>query len=399
MTLLDSAIPINQLLLYHRILNSEVGQALQTYLAEPQFDHAVPLARALWEADLSLRDYLIQAVRYDENPFTLAAERGPVPAALRSAVEHDLCILGQAAQVQLPSSLPTPPDAEQATPWAKALAESDDWRSLAEPLAAAIRSGGAGDRGRYLAFRWECGGLRGIEHPDPICLEDLVGNEEAKALVVRNTEQLLRGLPANNLLLYGDRGTGKSSTVKALVHRFGSEGLRLVEVSRDDANALGAVMRIVQELPQKFILFLDDLSFEEAETGYKQFKAVLEGSLERRPRNVAVYATSNRKHLIRERRSDRLIGGGSDDVNPRDTIEETKSLSDRFGMTVIFSSPDQEQYLEIVSALAAQRGIEIPPVELRQQALRWSLWHNGRSGRTARQFVDDLCGRLGIEVS
>lgn len=398
MTLLESEIPINHLLLYHGILESEVGESLDAYLTEPSLDNAVLLARALWETGQSLRDYLIEAVRYDENPFTLAAERGPVSSAMRAAAEHDLYILGKAAQIQLPPSLPTPPNEEQTTEWAKSLAVSDDWRPFVEPLAEAIRLGGAGDRGRYFAFRWESGTLQGIDHPDPIRLEDLIGNEEAKSLVVRNTEQLLRGLPANNLLLYGDRGTGKSSTVKALVHRFGPEGLRLVEVSRDDANALGAVMRTLQELPQKFILFLDDLSFEEAETSYKQFKAILEGSLEQRPRNVAVYATSNRKHLIRERRSDRLTGGGNEDLNPRDTIEETKSLSDRFGMTIIFSSPDQEQYLEIVSALAAQRGIDIPPVELRQQALQWSLWHNGRSGRTARQFIDDLCGRLGIEV-
>ncbi|HEY8347063.1 MAG TPA: ATP-binding protein [Symbiobacteriaceae bacterium] len=397
MSLLESEIDVQHLLLYHRLLEQPLGRAVQAYLADPGIETAVPVARALWEAELSLRDYIIDVARYDENPFTRAAERGNVSEGMLTAARHDLYILGRLAHLRLEADLPLPPDREPSTALARSLAATWDWRAFAEELAADIRAGGAGDRGRYHAFRWENGAMQGIRHPDPIRLEDLVGNEEAKALVVRNTEQFLRGLPANNLLLYGDRGTGKSSTVKALLHRYGDQGLRLVEVRREDVSRLGDVMRALQDLPQRFILFLDDLSFEETETGYKSFKAVLEGSLERRPPNVVVYATSNRRHLVRERRSDRQVGGG-DDLNPKETVEEIVSLADRFGMTIIFTSPDQEQYLQIVMSLAAKRGIDMPPEELRRQALQWSLWHNGRSGRTARQFIDDLCGRLGIPV-
>jgi predicted AAA+ superfamily ATPase len=272
-------------------------------------------------------------------------------------------------------------------------AETDAWDELAEPLAADIRAHGAGPMGRYGAFRWADGQLIGIADPDPVRLEELVGNEDAKATITRNTEQLLQGLPANNLLLYGDRGTGKSSTVKALLQRYRADGLRLVEVARGDIGNLAAVMRAVRDQAQRFIIFLDDLSFEDAEVAYKSFKATLEGSLERRPTNVAVYATSNRKHLIRERA--RHVGGG-DELHPRDTVEETASLSDRFGMTVIFTSPDQAQYLAIVAQIASQRRIQMPAEELRRLALQWTMWHNGRSGRTARQFIDDLSGKLGI---
>lgn len=397
MTLTEGNLTLHRLLFFYHILETRAGGALQAYLADPVPERSVPLARALWEQGLSLRDFVIQTVRYDENPFTLAAEAGAVSERMLAAARHDLWLLGRVAHLPVESELPLPAEAEGQNGIAADLAATHDWRPLAGELAAAIRSDGAGDRGRYLAFRWEQGALHGIRRPDPIRLEELVGNEEAKALVAQNTEQLLRGLPANNLLLYGDRGTGKSSTVKALVHRFGLRGLRLVQVSRDEIGRLGDVMRTLQALPQKFVLFLDDLSFEEAEVGYKSFKAVLEGSLEQRPTNVVVYATSNRKHLIRERRNDRQLGGG-DDLNPRDTVEETASLSDRFGMTIIFSSPDQEQYLRIVEAMAAERQVPLPLADVRQQALQWSLWHNGRSGRTARQFVDDLCGRLGIPV-
>jgi predicted AAA+ superfamily ATPase len=176
------------------------------------------------------------------------------------------------------------------------------------------------------------------------------------------------------------------------VHRYGPQGLRLVEVDRADLGEIGQIMRLLRTKAQRFILFLDDLSFERDETEYKRFKSLMEGGLQRRPENVLVYATTNRIHLISERHADRQ----GDEVHTRDTLQEIASLSDRFGRTVIFPSPNQEEYLAIVTALAAQRGLAIPADELRQWALQWALWQNGRSGRTARQFIDDLCGRLGM---
>jgi predicted AAA+ superfamily ATPase len=409
------------LLLFQGVLGDEVGQALCAYAAEPGTPAYVHLARALWAAGTSLRAHLIDRVLRDENAFTGAAAAGRVAPDLLAVARHDLQVLGALAALEpeVPAGLPGLPGAEPGGTqpggtqpggtqsgearsggtqsqggFAARLNESRDWGDLTDSLAEHIRRHGAGDEGRYQAFRWEEGRMAGIADPDPVRLEDLVGNEDAKATVTRNTEQFLAGYPANNLLLYGDRGTGKSSTVKALLHRYGPEGLRIVEVSRADLGQLGAVMRTLRSRHLRYILFIDDLSFEDFEVAFKTFKAMLEGSLERRPANVLVYATTNRRRLVRERWSDR--NQADDEVRPGDTLQEVNSLADRFGMTVMFATPDQEQYLAIVESMARSRGVATPTDELRRAALQWAMWHNGWSGRTARQFMDDQAGRLGI---
>lgn len=287
------------------------------------------------------------------------------------------------------------------------LAESKDWSLHIEELARYYHTAGSGIFGRYLAFRWvhtgKGGYLEGIEEPDPIRLEDLIGYETERNEVIRNTEQFVRGYPANNMLLYGDRGTGKSSTVKALIHRFGGLGLRLIEVSPQDLRDFPKILGLLRRRAGRFILFIDDLSFDEDEKGYKHLKAILEGGIEIRPANVLIYATSNRRHLVKERFSDSemthfntLTGRVDDEIHREDTIQEKLSLADRFGITVTFSSPDQKGYLEIVEGLARQRKLPLPLEELRRRALQWELWHNGRSGRTARQFIDQLEGELAL---
>jgi uncharacterized protein len=390
---------IDSLLLFHGVLNDEIGQALSLYAAEPTTPAYVRLARALWAVGRGLREYLIDRTIHDENAFTTAAAAGHVTPELLAVARNDLAVLGRLATeaIQPPAGLPALPPAGSpgAGIAARLAAAAPDWAPLAKHLADHIRAHGAGEEGRYQAFRWEDGRLCGIADPDPVRLEDLVGNAEATAPVVRNTEQFLQGFPANNLLLYGDRGTGKSSTVKALLHRYGPRGLRLVEVSRADLAQLGAVMRELRARHRRYVLFIDDLSFEDFEVAFKTFKAMLEGSLERRPANVLVYATTNRRRLVRERWSDRDTA--DDEVRPGDTLQEINSLADRFGMTVLFATPDQQQYLAIVEAMASQRGIVLATEELRQQALQWAMWHNGWSGRTAKQFMDDLAGRLGLE--
>lgn len=214
-------------------------------------------------------------------------------------------------------------------------------------------------------------------------------------MVIRNTEKFIRGLPAQNVLLYGDRGTGKSATVKAMLHTFARSGLRMIEIPRQSLRAIQTVISIVRERHRPFILFIDDLSFEEGDTAYKELKAVLEGTLEGRPRNVLVYATSNRRHLIQQHFADRRVTFGDDgEINPQDTVQEKLSLADRFGITVIFPTPDQSKYLRIVSGIAKRRGIDLPQEVLHQKALRWAAWNNGRSARTAQRFVDYLIGEL-----
>jgi predicted AAA+ superfamily ATPase len=281
----------------------------------------------------------------------------------------------------------------------KRFAPANDWSELVKDLADHYRQAGAGIFGSFHAFRWVprdgAGELEGIAAPDPISLDQIIGYEAERGLLVQNTEHFLAGYPANNALLYGDRGTGKSSTVKALLNDFGDRGLRLVEVSKQHLDDFPRILSLLRNRRERFILFIDDLSFEDNESHYKELKAVLEGSLEARPDNVLLYATSNRRHLIREKFADRTEGLGAE-VHPGDTLEEKLSLSDRFGITLTFLSPDQDRYLAIVSGLARQRNIAIQPGELESRALRWAVQHNGRSGRTARQFIDFLGGELGI---
>ena len=286
-------------------------------------------------------------------------------------------------------------------------AASDDWPSLAEALAEQYARIGAGPFGRYRAFRWVRedgpgdghtaghGRLVGVPAPDPIRLAHLVGYERERELVVQNTEQFLAGFAANSVLLYGDRGTGKSSTVKALLNEHAERGLRLVEVGRDDLGDFPWIIQQLRDRPERFILFVDDLSFDEGERDYRGLKAVLEGSVEARPENVVLYATSNRRHLVQERWTDRE-STMSAEIHGQDTMQEKLSLSDRFGIRVVFPSPDQRRYLAVVAALASQRGLDIDPEVLRRRGLQWAEWHNGRSGRTARQFIDHLQGELGL---
>ncbi|OIQ59202.1 ATP-binding protein [Neomoorella thermoacetica] len=272
-----------------------------------------------------------------------------------------------------------------------------DWGAEGlELLADYYHTHGAGIFGACWAFRWERGPAGGrlecIDHPDPITLADLVGYEAERQEVIHNTEKFLRGLPAVNILLYGARGTGKSSTVKALLHAYGSRGLRLIELPKKYLGDYQEILKILIPRPQKFIIFIDDLSFEEDEVEYKELKGLLEGSLQARPANVLVYATSNRRHLVKELFADRPPNPAGGEVRLQDTVQEKLSLAERFGLTVVFPSPDQEQYLAIVSELASRAGLAMEPAELRRRALQWALYQNGTSGRTARQFVDYLRG-------
>lgn len=273
----------------------------------------------------------------------------------------------------------------------------DDWSTCLEDLSAYYRFAGSGIFGKYGAFRWvsRYERLEGIAEPDPVRLEELIGYQAQRQEVVVNTEKFLAGLPANNILLYGDRGTGKSSTVKALLNRYQAKGLRLIEVPKSALGDYPLIVRKLREKPQRFIIFVDDLSFEDTEVEYKELKAVLEGGLEVRPANVLIYATSNRRHLVKEHFSDRgPVGDG--ELRTGDTVQEKLSLADRFGIMLLFVMPDRSLYLDIVRGLAEKRGIHIPVAELEKKALLWESWHNGRSGRTARQFIDDLSGELGM---
>ena len=248
-----------------------------------------------------------------------------------------------------------------------------------------------------IAFRWQPGAggsFRPIRHPDLVEMEQLIGLERQRRILVQNTQQCLAGAPANHVLLWGERGSGKSSIVKALLGKFHTDGLRLIQLYRHDLRDLPEILDRLWERSETYILFCDDLSFEEGDVEYKELKALLEGGLTARPRNVLVYATSNRRHLMPERMADRQGSGSDDEIHPLEAMEEKLSLADRFGIRLGFYPISQQVFLDIVRSQVQARGLHIAAGELDREALRWSLTYNGRSGRSARQFVDDLEGRM-----
>jgi predicted AAA+ superfamily ATPase len=360
------------------------------------------------------RSHLVGRLLDDENAFSLGAERGELSPPLAEQASRDLRTLKGLFDLEAEPLLRMVESAASGLegvwfPWgdpgggegasarhvvARKLAAAEDWGGCVGLLADHFARHGAGPFGRHRAFRWTDGRLQAVLDPDPVSLADLVAYEREREPLVRNTERFLAGLPAHHVLLYGQPGTGKSSTVKAVMNEYADRGLRLVEMAKEDLGALPRVLGALRGRAPRFVLYVDDLSFEEHEVEYKALKALLEGSIEEPPANVRVYATSNRRNLIRERFSDRDEGGASDDVHARDTMQEKLSLSARFGLRVTFPTPDQRRYLEIVAGLARRRGIEIPEERLKERAVLWDRWHAGRSGRTARQFVDELEAEL-----
>ncbi len=278
---------------------------------------------------------------------------------------------------------------------ARALAAAEDVDDFKDKLTQFYKEFGVGKLGLHKAFR--------VEHPEndgvqivPITniahvhLDDLVGYEIAKKKLIDNTEAFVMGKRANNCLLFGDAGTGKSSSIKAILNQYYDQGLRMIEVYKHQFKDLNDVIAQIKNRNYKFIIYMDDLSFEEFEIEYKYLKAVIEGGLERKPENVLIYATSNRRHLIRETFRDKA--DRDEELHTNDTVQEKLSLVARFGVTIYFGSPDKKEFQEIVRVLARKGGIDMPEEELLLEANKWELAHGGLSGRTAQQFVDYLLG-------
>lgn len=229
--------------------------------------------------------------------------------------------------------------------------------------------------------------IRNISH---VQLDDLIGYELPKKKLTDNTDAFVAGRKANNCLLFGDAGTGKSTSIKAIANEYYDKGLRIIEIYKHQLEDLNDVIAQIKNRNYKFIIYMDDLSFEEFETEYKYLKAVIEGGLEKKPNNVLIYATSNRRHLIRENYEDKE--GRREDMHASDTVQEKLSLVYRFGVTIFFCGPDKKQYEEIVKGLAAKYGVAMEEEKLLAEANKWELSHGGLSGRTAQQFIDYLRG-------
>ena len=274
------------------------------------------------------------------------------------------------------------------------LANAETLEVFTEYMVSFYKEFGVGKLGLHKAFRVAHVGddvqIEPITNIAHVKLEDLVGYELQKKKLIDNTEAFVEGRSANNCLLFGDAGTGKSSSIKAILNRYYDRGLRIIEVYKHQFQDLNEVIAQIKNRNYKFIIYMDDLSFEEFEIEYKYLKAVIEGGLEKKPDNILIYATSNRRHLIKEslRDNEELHG----DLHSNDTIQEKLSLVSRFGVTIYFGSPDKKEFQQIVRTLAERNGIDMPEDQLLLEANKWELSHGGLSGRTAQQFVDYVLG-------
>ena len=278
------------------------------------------------------------------------------------------------------------------------LAAAQDTEEFMEDMIQFYKDFGVGKLGLHKAFRIERD-EKGKAQIVPITriahvrLDDLVGYEIPKQKLIENTEAFVHGRKANNCLLFGDAGTGKSSSIKGILNQYYDEGLRIIEVYKHQFQDLNQVIAQIKDRNYRFIIYMDDLSFEEFEIEYKYLKAVIEGGLERKPDNILIYATSNRRHLVRERAGDKLEVGADDDIHSSDTVQEKLSLVYRFGVRIYFGAPDRKEFHTIVKTLAARHGIQMPEDQLLLEAGKWEISHGGLTGRTAQQFIDHLLGK------
>ena len=280
----------------------------------------------------------------------------------------------------------------------KQLENAKDEQEFFDAVTGFYKDYGVGMFGLNKAFRIDenpQGGIlfRPINNMDMVMLDDLVGYEIQKKKLVDNTEAFVRGKKANNVLLFGDSGTGKSTSIKAIVNQYYNDGLRMIEIYKHQFKYLSTVIAEIKNRNYKFIIYMDDLSFEEFEIEYKFLKAVIEGGVETKPDNILIYATSNRRHLIKENWNDRNDQDNTNDRHHSDTVEEKLSLVNRFGVTINYSKPTQKEYFDIVIHLARRAGVTLSDDELKLEANKWELSHGGISGRTAEQFVSYLASQ------
>lgn len=354
----------------------------------------------------SLKSYISKCILTDDNPFTEAAcagKEGSLGKSVTEAVKSDLMKLEQIASVtsedvisfvkdeDIKEILKTVPSWEIGTAEAPL---SENWSNQVEDLIEYHRKNGYGIYSKYMAFTWRNKKIIPISYVDPITLSDLKNYENQRQRVVDNTEGFVKGHPANNVLLYGDRGTGKSSTVHAILNEYHTQGLRMIEIPKSAVSDLTLIREAISGSPMKFIIYIDDLSFDSNDSSFSELKAALEGSLSGKQSNTLIYATSNRRHLIRESFSDR-----QNEMNKNDIMQEQLSLSDRFGLTITFLNPNKAEYLDIVEKIALDRNMEVDLEELCDKAERWATRRGGRSPRCARQFIDHVesCVKRGKE--
>lgn len=382
---------LDALVVFRNLLSTPLLRALRAALAAEECDLGGTVAdfeATLFAQGTNWTDILLDAVLEDENLCLRTVAGGDAGPVLEGALVSELDFLqalGRAGLDDLCHGAPEYLPRWQVTPDA-------DFHAAYEARRAAVGQKGYGIFARHHVFTLEEGRLVPVRYPDPQRLSELPGYEREREKVIANTRALLEGKPSNNVLLYGDAGTGKSSTVKAIANEFAPDGLRLIEVKKNQLYQIPALMDELAKNPLKFILFIDDLSFAANDDNFAALKAILEGSVGGRSHNVAVYATSNRRHLVKESMSDR----SGDDLHASDTRQELMSLAARFGLTVTFQQPDKERFDTILLELARQYGVQMPSDQLFIKGAAFALRAGGRSPRVAKQFIEMLAG--GVKV-
>lgn len=375
---------LSSLCIFRGLLKDPVIAALKDFAGDPSPASCAGFVSELYRRGTDLSVYLLNAVLEDENAYMLRkAEDKPCDPVMEECAAHELAFFQELSSL-------TPEDAAKAMDYEGFLprwqVSERDFTAIYSDRLAHIHEHGYGIFAKYTTFIIENGVLTPVKHPDAISLAELGGYHTERQAVIDNTLALVEGRPAANTLLYGDAGTGKSSTVKAAANQYADRGLRLIELKKHQLHQIPHLVDQLSKNPLKFIIFIDDLSFTKNDDDFAALKAILEGSVSARANNLAVYATSNRRHLIKESFSAR----DGDDVHVNDTMEELISLSDRFGLTVTFQKPQKKVYLEIVHDLASRYHVSMEESQLDIQAEAFALGRGGRSPRAARQFIESL---------
>lgn len=385
---------------YKNILETEPMKALlrltEAKTADALIRSYTDLVYSVWSEGFStLPDYISWHLKYDESFIGNAIAAGTAPQFMEDAAAMDIRRLSSVAMLSCSGLKRNIANAcsrlgEEYTSIIQNLAELPMGRGFQEEeIFESYRKKGCGQFALGRAFHWEKGQLTQVKHSDPIDQRDMIGYEFQRNAVVENTRVMLSSKPTNNVLLYGDSGTGKSATVKSLVNIPEFYNLRLIEIAKNSLDELTELIRQISRHTQKFIIYIDDLSFEQEDKGFSALKTALEGGLERRPDNVAIYVTSNRRHMIRESFSDRQ----GDDVHVRETMEERTSLSERFGLRLSYLALDKKKYQDMVLSMCHRMGLDLPDNQILVEANRWEIQHGGRTPRVAVQLVEKLAGQ------
>ena len=384
---------LKTLVIFRNLLKDSVIEKLMLLLecvenssaTEVQLEKYADFVAELYKHNTNLTEYVLNKIFEDENVYVLSKSNKATESnlLLEDCISHELDILNSIATIKSQ-------DIKNSIDYSKFLPNWDiSSHNFKEEYLLRVKNisaFGYGIFAKYNMFIVENGEIVPIKYPDTTTLDQLIGYQRERKIVIDNTKALIDGKPASNILLYGDAGTGKSSTVKAVVNKFADKGLRIIQMQKKNIHDIPKIMDNLNKNPLKFIIFIDDLSFSSDDSDFSTLKAILEGNVSSRANNVVIYATSNRRHLVKESFSDRE----GDDIHFNDTVQELTSLSERFGISIKFMQPSKKDYLNSVHELAKANNIQMDINELDILAERFVISRNGRSPRSAKQFIMTL---------